>query len=45
MDIQENQDLEDLLEIQEDQGYQEHLGQKACLVIRGLKESQVCQVR
>jgi hypothetical protein len=45
MDTQENQDLEDLLEVQEDQGCQEHLELKARLVIKGLKESQVCQVR
>jgi hypothetical protein len=44
MDIQENQDLEDLLEVQEVQGYQEHLGLKVCLVIRVVKESQVYQV-
>jgi hypothetical protein len=44
MDIQENQDLEDLLEVQEVQGCQEHLGLKAFLVIRVVKGSQVYQV-
>lgn len=44
MDIQENQDLEDLLDFQEVQGWKEHLGLKACLVIRVVKGSQVYQV-